>query len=121
MDFNALQYLLKHISCKLEHLAIEMFTEDVTCLDAQQWEIYLKTNLTALNHFDFFVFLRNDISDKSKQLRLKDILKTFQTEYWSSITPQKIIGYYHPTYLGKSICIHTEIVPSVKRRRYFLC
>ncbi|CAF2514907.1 unnamed protein product [Rotaria sp. Silwood2] len=120
ISLNEVKYILKHLTTKLEHIAIEIYTEDIACLDGEQWENYLKENLPSLTHFEFLILLRKDYPHGSKPLQIPDIVKTFQSAYWSKITPQKITGYYNRCYSGVSLCIHTEIIPTVRRRRYFL-
>ncbi|CAF0927247.1 unnamed protein product [Rotaria sordida] len=117
ISFNQLKCILKHLTSKLEHISIEIYTEDISCIDGQQWENYLKENLSELNYFEFLILLRKDYSHGTKPLQIPEVIKTFQSAYWSKITPQNITGYYDRLV---SICIHTEIIPTVRRRRYFL-
>jgi hypothetical protein len=120
INFDELKILFKYLSPKLEHLGIEIDTDDIACLDGELWENYLKENFPELNHFEFFILLRKETSDNYQPLRLPNVLKTFQSLYWSLITPQEITGYYNRSYAGQSLCIHTKIIPTVQRRRYFL-
>ncbi|CAF1246052.1 unnamed protein product [Rotaria sp. Silwood1] len=120
ISFNDLQHILKHLTSKLEHIAVEIYTEDIACVDGQQWEFYLKENLPDLSHFEFLIILRQDSPQGLKPLQLPDVLKTYQSAYWSKIIPQNITGYYNRRYSGVSLCVHTEIIPTVRRRRYFL-
>jgi hypothetical protein len=113
--------IFKYFSSKLEQLAIEIFTEDNRCVSGQQWENYLQENFPELNRFEFFIILRKEDPNVSQPIRLPGVLKTFQSAYWSSIAPQKITGYYSRLHDSReSLCIHTEIIPTVRRRRYFL-
>jgi hypothetical protein len=115
-----LKTLLKYVSSKLEHLAIEIDTDDSVCLDGQFWENYLKETFPELTRLEFFILFRKGQLNESQPAKLPDILKTFQSVYWSSVVPQEITGYYNPSYAGKSTCIHTKVIPTVQRRRYFL-
>jgi hypothetical protein len=119
INFDELKNLFQYFPSQLEQLAIEIFTGDHACVDGQQWENYLKHTFSELNRFEFFIFFRKDSDTTVQLVRLPDALKTFKSAYWSLITPQKITGYCTRTYY-QSICIHTEILPTVKRRRYFL-
>ncbi len=80
----------------------------------------MQENFPELNRFEFFIILRKEHPNVSQPIRLPEVLKTFQNAYWSLITPQKITGYYNPSNFRESMCIHTEIIPTVRRRRYFL-
>jgi hypothetical protein len=119
IKFDQLKTLFRYLTSKLEHLSIEIETDDIACLDGQLWESYLKENFPELTRMEFFIHLRG-YEDKSKPLRLLDVLKTFESVYWSSVAPQKVIGYYNRLFVGESMCIHTDIIPTVQRRRYFL-
>jgi hypothetical protein len=120
IKFNQLKTLFKYLTSKLEHLSIEIETDDIVCLDGQFWENYLKETFPELNCLKFFILFREGDQDRSKSLRLSDVLKTFESVYWSSIAPQQVIGYYNRFYVHQSMCIHTNIIPTVQRRRYFL-
>jgi len=120
IKFNQLKTLFKYLTSKLEHLSIEIETDDIICLDGQFWENYLKETFPELNCLKFFILFREGDLDRSKPLRLSDVLKTFESVYWSSIAPQQVIGYYNLFYAHQSMCIHTDIIPTVQRRRYFL-
>jgi hypothetical protein len=120
IKFDQLKTLFKCLPSKLEHLSIEIETDDITCLDGQLWEIYLNESFPELNRLEFFILYRPNDEDKSKPLRLPDVLKTFQSAYWSLVAPQKVIGYYNRLFTGESMCIHTNTIPTVQRRRYFL-
>jgi hypothetical protein len=120
IKFDQLKALFKYLTSKLEHLSIEIETDDISCLDGQLWENYLKEEFPELTRMEFFILFRGGNQDKSKPLRLSDVLKTFESVYWSSVAPQKVIGYYNPSFAWRSMCIHTDIIPIVQRRRYFL-
>ena len=112
--------IFQYLPSQLEQLAIEIFTDDVACVDGELWENYLKEKFSDLNRFEFFIFLRKEYPAGTQPLRLSAALKTFQSAYWPLVTPQKIIGYYTLGHPKDSICIHTEVIPTVRRRRYFL-
>ena len=121
MTFQVLQIFFKYLTSQLEQLSISIETDDITCLDGQLWQNYLQETFPNLNCFEFFIFYRTEQQDNSKTLRLPAILQTFQSDYWSSVAPQNITGYYHsPIYRSQSVCIHTNIIPTVQRQRYFL-
>jgi hypothetical protein len=120
IKFDQLKTLFKYLTSKLENLSIEIETDDISCLDGQLWESYLKENFPELTRMEFFILFREGDENKSKPLRLSDVLETFQSAYWLSVAPQKVIGYYNRSYAGRSTCIHTDIIPTVQRRRYFL-
>ncbi len=120
IKFNQLKIIFKYLTSKLEHLSIEIETDDIICLDGHLWENYLKETFPELNCLKFFILFREGDQDRSKPLRLVDVLKTFENVYWSSVAPQQVIGYYNRSYARRSMCIHTDIIPTVQRRRYFL-
>lgn len=120
VSFDSLKCIFQYLSSKLEHIFIEIHTQDISCIDGQQWENYLKEFMPNLNRFEFFIQLEKEYQNGTKPVPLFDVLKTFESLYWSSITPQLINGYYYRYYTSISTCIHTEPIPTVKRRRYFL-
>ncbi|CAF3259894.1 unnamed protein product [Rotaria socialis] len=120
VNFNTLKNIFKHLSSNIEHIAIEINTEDIACIDGELWENYLKQNLLDLHRFEFFILLRKENQDQTKLIPLGDIFKKFQSSYWSLMIPQNMTGYYNSSFSGISTCIHTKAIPTVKRRRYFL-
>ncbi|CAF1373777.1 unnamed protein product [Rotaria magnacalcarata] len=120
VNFNTLKNIFKHLSSNIEHIAIEINTEDIACIDGELWENYLKQNLLDLHRFEFFILLRKENQDQTKLIPLEDIFKKFQSSYWSLMIPQNMTGYYNSSFSGISTCIHTEAIPTVKRRRYVL-
>ncbi|CAF1035372.1 unnamed protein product [Adineta steineri] len=120
VDFNTIKNIFQYLPSQLEYLGIEIITLDRECVNGQTWENYLKEKFPNLIRLDFFIYLRPELPTNTETRRLPSILKTFQSDYWSSITPQHITGYYDRSYQGESISIHTEPAPIVRRRRYFL-
>jgi hypothetical protein len=114
IKFDQLKILFKYLPSKLEHLSIEIETDDITCLDGQLWENYLNESFPELNRLEFFIL------NRSKSLRLPNVLKTFQSAYWSLVAPQKVIGYYNRLFGSESMSVHTDVIPTAQRRRYFL-
>lgn len=120
VNFSGLKNLFKYLTSKLEHLSLEVVTDDIACLDGQLWESYLKETFPELNHLAFFILCRKGENEEYKYLKVADVLETFQSLYWSTVVPQSITGYYNRTYNGVSTCIHSDVIPTVQRRRYFL-
>ena len=118
--FDQLKQLFQYLPSQLENLALEIETNDPTCLDGQMWEDYFRDTFPQLNHFEFLIIFRSIDSNSSQSLRIRDVLKTFQGDYWSSITPQQTTGYYNRFWYDQSMCIHTNPIPIVQRRRFFL-
>ena len=118
-SFNQLHNILKFITPNLEYLAIDIQTNDMACTNGQLWENYFQEHRPDLKRLEFFMLIRPSIINVSERLHLPNILQTFRNAYWSLLTPQNITGYYVDCY-SNAICIHTEIVPIVRRRRYFL-
>lgn len=99
---------------------MEIETHDMTCLNGQIWEEYLRENFPQLNQMEFFFIFRDTDLQTSRFFRLADVLQSFENEFWSSIVPQQITGYYHRGWCDESVCVHTNPIPIVQRRRFFL-
>ena len=112
--------LFQYLPSSLEQLSLEIETHDMTCVDGQVWEEYLRESFPQLNHIEFLVIFRNIDLQLSRFFRLSDVLKSFERDYWSLIAPQQITGYYHRGWLDESVCVHTNPIPIVQRRRFFL-
>lgn len=119
VTFNNLKYLFQHLPSSLERLGVEIITADLSCLDGQVWEDYLKETFPDLVRVEFFISYRIHPAADRSRIRLAPIQQTFQSLYWSKIMPQDIAGDYSDSY-GSSVNIFTQPIPTVRRRRYFI-
>lgn len=121
VKLDDLKKLFDCLPTTLEYLSISIETKDQTCFHGQTWEATIKQTFPQLIRFEFMIhFPYKEFEDQEDRedphFQLSDVLQTFQSSFWLTVVPQTVTGYFDHLIF----CIHTEPIPLVPRRRYFL-
>lgn len=120
VTYDHLNRIFAYTTADLEQLALIIDIDAETYTRGPSWEKYLTEMFPGLARFEFYMTYHWTHVKGIPALKLSTILSTFQSPFWSRVTPQELTGYYDRPVSEDIICFHSTLIPQVSRRRFFL-